>query len=61
MDVSVVIVNYNTKELTENCINSVFAQTSGVSFEVILVDNGSSDGSVDFFKKDDRIRFVASE
>lgn len=61
MDVSVIIVNYNTKELTKNCIDSVFARTSGVSFEVILVDNASTDGSVELFEKDDRIQFIESE
>ena len=60
MDVSVIIVNYNTKELTKNCIDSIFAQTSGVTFEVILVDNASTDGSVELFKKDGRICFVES-
>lgn len=60
MDVSVIIVNYNTKELTKACIDSVFSQTSGVSFEVILVDNASTDGSIDLFEKDDRIRFIES-
>lgn len=60
MDVSVIIVNYNTKELTKACIDSVFAQTSGLSFEVILVDNASTDGSVELFEKDDRIRFIES-
>ena len=60
MDVSVIIVNYNTKELTKNCIDSIFVQTSGVTFEVILVDNASTDGSVELFKKDGRICFVES-
>lgn len=60
MDVSIIIVNYNTKELTKNCIDSVFARTSGVSFEVILVDNASTDGSVELFEKDDRIQFIES-
>lgn len=60
MDVSVIIVNYNTKELTKNCIDSVFAKTSGVSFEVILVDNASTDGSVELFEKDERILFIES-
>ena len=60
MDVSVIIVNYNTKELTKDCIDSVFAQTSEVSFEVILVDNASTDGSIELFEKDDRIRFIES-
>ena len=60
MDVSVIIVNYNTKDLTKNCIDSIFEKTSGVTFEVILVDNASTDGSVEAFKKDDRIRFIES-
>lgn len=60
MDVSVIIVNYNTKELTKGCIDSIFAQTLGITFEVILVDNASTDGSVELFKKDGRICFVES-
>ena len=61
MDVSVIIVNYNTKKLTNECINSIFCQTYGVSYEVILVDNASTDGSVETFEKDNRIRFVKSD
>lgn len=45
MDVSVIIVNYKTKELTHNCIDSVFQNTNDIEFEVILVDNNSRDGS----------------
>ena len=61
MDVSVIIVNYNTRELTLGCINSLFAQTSGVEFEVIVVDNASTDGSVALFENDARIRFIQSD
>lgn len=60
MDVSVIIVNYNTKDLTKHCIDSVFEHTSGITFEVILVDNASTDGSVELFEKDTRIRFLES-
>lgn len=52
MDVSVIIVNYNTKELTHNCLKSVFEQTKDVNFEVIVSDNGSSDGSIEMIKSD---------
>ena len=45
--VSVVIVNYNGRHHLERCLPSV-AATSGVEFEVIVVDNGSNDGSVDW-------------
>ena len=52
MDVSIIIVNYNTKELTRNCLNSIFKQTKEISFEVIVSDNGSTDGSIEMIKVD---------
>lgn len=60
MDVSIILVNYNTKEMTKECIDSIYAHTTGLSFEVILVDNASSDGSQEFFSHDDRVRFIES-
>jgi len=60
MDVSIIIVNYNTKVLTLQCIDSIFAQTSGIDFEVILVDNGSVDGSRELFTSDNRITYIYS-
>lgn len=61
MDVSIIIVNYNTKELTQNCIDSIFKNTTGVSFEVILVDNASTDGSIELFEQEQRIQFIKSD
>ena len=49
-DVSVIIVNYNTKSLTRNCLKSVFEQTDGIAFEVIVSDNGSTDGSLEMIR-----------
>lgn len=46
MDVSIIIVSYNTKELLHSCLKSIFLHTSGVSFEVIVCDNASTDGTV---------------
>ena len=46
MDVSVIIVNYNTVELTKQCILSIYNQTKDVNFEIIVVDNNSEDNSV---------------
>lgn len=51
MDVSVIIVNYNTLELTKNTINSVIEKTQGIKYEIILVDNASTDGSVEYFEE----------
>lgn len=60
MDVSIIIVNYNTKALTSQCINSIYDKTLGISFEVILVDNASTDGSKEFFERDNRITYIYS-
>ena len=46
MDISIVIVNWNTKELLLDCLASVYALAGGLRFEVFVVDNASSDGSV---------------
>lgn len=43
MDVSIIIVNYNTAQLTLNCIDSIKRYTKGVSYEIILVDNNSAE------------------
>lgn len=50
MDVSIIIVNYNTCNLTRNCLKSVFEQTKNIDFEVIVSDNGSKDGSIEMIK-----------
>lgn len=52
MNVSVIIVNYNTKELTKNCLASIFEKTKNIDFEVIVSDNGSTDGSIEMIKSD---------
>lgn len=43
---SIIIVSYNTREMTLECLQSVYDQTSGIDFEVIVYDNDSHDGSV---------------
>jgi len=51
LDLSIVILNYNTRELTLDCLRSLEKVYQELEFEVIVVDNGSTDGSVKAFKK----------
>ena len=45
LSVSFVILNYNGKEITERCINSLINSIKDIDYEIIVVDNGSNDGS----------------
>ncbi|HVS97179.1 MAG TPA: glycosyltransferase family 2 protein [Puia sp.] len=47
MDLSVIIVNYRTPTLTRDCLRSLRAETRGLQYEVIVVDNASGDDSRD--------------
>jgi GT2 family glycosyltransferase len=53
MDLSIVIVSYNTKTLLDDCLSSLVDSLQGahVSYEVIVVDNVSTDGTRDMLKK----------
>ncbi len=53
IDLSIIILSWNTKQLLEKCINSVISnvQNSNVQIEMIIVDNDSSDNSVEFVRK----------
>ena len=63
MDLSVVIVNYQTFELTRDTINSILEYDYPFSVEIFVVDNASSDDSLsklqDYFK--DKVKFIASK
>ncbi len=51
MDVSVIIVNYNTCDLTLQCLNSIYTHCKDIKFEIILIDNSSTDNSVGIIKE----------
>lgn len=61
VEVSVIIVNYNKRQMTQECIDSVFDKTQDVKFEVILVDNASTDGSREHFSKEPRIQYIYNQ
>ena len=48
MKLSIVIVCWNDLKVIRDCLRSIYAATRSVEFEVIVSDNGSTDGSVEF-------------
>lgn len=49
--ISIIIVSYNTKTLLRDCLVSIFGSTVSVPYEVIVVDNNSTDGSQDMIRE----------
>jgi len=47
---SIIIVNWNTRDITRNCLRSVREKVAGINCEVIVVDNASSDASVEMIR-----------
>lgn len=61
MTLSIIILSYNTKDLLSQCLNSIKKFIKEVSYEVIVVDNASTDGSVEFIKnKFPQIKLIKS-
>lgn len=60
--VSVIVVNYNRMDLLQDCLSSILSTCKGYPAEVILVDNGSSDGSADFVRaRFPQVRLIANK
>jgi len=47
VDVSIIIVSWNTRDLLANCLTSIIQTAADLTFEIIVIDNGSTDGSVE--------------
>lgn len=61
IDVSIIIVSYNTKKLTHECVKSILYSKTKFSYEIIVVDNNSADGTVKRLNKDfPQIEVIAS-
>ena len=52
MDLTISIVSWNIKDLLKQCLKSVFENTKGISYEVFVSDNGSTDGTIEMIKQD---------
>lgn len=62
MDLSIIIVNWNSSAYLEKCLDSVYANTRGLSFEVIVVDNASFDGCGEMLaRRFPKAKFIQSQ
>jgi len=52
IDLSIIVVSHNTKELLRNCLSSVFERITGIDYEVWVVDNASTDGGLEMVGKE---------
>lgn len=50
-DVSIIIVNYNTRDLLFDCLSSIIEKSRDLNYEIIVSDNGSSDGSIEMIRE----------
>lgn len=51
IDLSIIIVSFNTRDILKQCLQSVYEQARQVDFEVIVIDNNSADASVEMIKR----------
>jgi hypothetical protein len=62
LDLSIIIVNYNVKEFLQNLIHSIEKASTNLTKEIIIIDNASDDGSVEFIKeKFPQIKLIANQ
>lgn len=62
VDLTISIVNWNTQEELRECLAGIFSQDNSISSEVIVVDNGSADGSAEMIRTEfaDRVVLIAN-
>jgi GT2 family glycosyltransferase len=62
MDISILIVNWNTRDLLKGSLESIYKTVRDISYEIIVVDNGSRDGSVAMLQdKYPQVRLIQNE
>jgi GT2 family glycosyltransferase len=62
MDISIIIVNWNTRDLLQSCLESILKTIHDISYEIICVDNASRDGSVAMLQDKYReVRLIQNE
>jgi N-acetylglucosaminyl-diphospho-decaprenol L-rhamnosyltransferase len=62
MDLSIIIVNWNSREYLKKCLASILAETHGIDFEIIVIDSASFDGCGEMLQQDyPQVRFIQSQ
>lgn len=62
MDLSIIVVNWNTRELLAQCLQSVYDTVQDVDFEILVVDNASADGSAEMVRCSfPQVRLIGNE
>ena len=62
MDLSIIIINWNSADYLRKCLASICAQTTDIEFEVIVVDSGSFDGCGELIAREfPQVRFIQSK
>ncbi|MFA5387076.1 MAG: glycosyltransferase family 2 protein [Candidatus Paceibacterota bacterium] len=62
LKISICIVGYNTKKFIKDCLNSIYANLKEGTFEVIVADNNSRDGSVDMIRSEyPKVKLIANK
>ena len=57
---SIIILNYNLKEYTQGLLDSIRRYTTQGTYEIIVVDNGSQDGSLEWLQAQSDVRLIAN-
>ena len=52
LDLSISVVNWNTKDILRNCLKSIYVSTHKIDYEIFVVDNASSDGSPEMVERE---------
>lgn len=62
MDLSIIIVNFNTRDILRDCIKNIQSLNVHLDYEVVVIDNGSSDNSAEMVKQEfPSIKLIAGE
>ncbi len=62
LDLGIIIVNWNTRDYLQKCLETVFASEGDFTYKVVVVDNASSDGSVEMVREHfPQVHLIASE